>query len=82
MLWSVDGWDFFKECLNSSEVTLSALRCRAIRPCADLIKKHLNDDEAIREEATSPSAMLVIVMLFGRVRPESSEGNGPRRAGH
>jgi hypothetical protein len=49
MLWCAGVWDFFKECLNNSEATLSVLPCRATRPCADLVKKHLSEDEAILE---------------------------------
>ena len=75
-------------------------RCVAIRPCVDLTRKHLNEDEVTREGgailryhfrvrrefgcalASLSAVIVVIVMLLGGARLESSEGNGPRRAEH
>jgi hypothetical protein len=100
MLWSVDSADFFEEYFHNSEATLSALLCAAIRPCVDLTRKHLNEDEVTREGgailryhfrvrrefgcalASLSAVIVVIVMLLGGARLESSEGNGPRRAEH
>jgi len=49
MLWSVEAADFFEEYFHKSEATLSELPCVAIRPCVDLIRRHLNEDEVTRE---------------------------------
>jgi hypothetical protein len=42
--------DFFKEYLHSGEVMLSAVLAGPTRPCVDLIRKHLHEDEVIRAE--------------------------------
>ena len=49
MLRSVEAADFFEEYFHKSEATLSELPCVVIRPCVDLIRKHLDEDEVTRE---------------------------------